>query len=170
MKLDIFAHAATIVLVAGVTALAMAMAVGGVAFVIADGGKRSWHTFARATLVYFAYGLPVAVLSYLSGFISGISRVAIMGTVLPAIFSLAAGVNIYVFGSDNKHRVVIGYCIVLFALSIFIGLEQGAWERERGRENRMIYLSDQEARIRHYRSNRDLPADFPAWMMGGEAK
>ena len=170
MNILILWETAQIIAAVSIFAATGALIVAGGAAIATESAKRTWSEFGRVFVFYLLYGLPVGLLAYLSGFLSGISRVAVLGTVMPAILALIGGVNIYVFGSDSKYKLVVGYCIALFALMLFVGIEEGGWERERGRENRLIYLSDQEARIRTYRANRDLPPDFPSWIMGGEAQ
>jgi hypothetical protein len=120
--------------------------------------------FVKIFLYYLCFGIPVALTGHVSGFVSGISRIAVVGTVLPAVLALIGGINIYVFGTDNKYKIVIGYCISVFMLMLYFGIESGAYQREASRESYLRYLSEQEFRLRSFRNDLNLPQDIPSWM------
>ena len=119
---------------------------------------------------YVMFGIPISLLAYVTGYLTSLSRTAVVGSVLPAVLALIGGVNIYVFGTNTTHKVVVGFCVALFTTTLFYGVQRGALEREAGREARLITLSEQEWRIRNYRLFRKLPDDFPAWIVSGEPK
>jgi hypothetical protein len=95
-----------------------------------------------------------------------------MGNLIPALLACIGGLNIYVFGKDSdlRSRVLVGYCVFIFSVVMLYGLWSGAIEREGGREERLIYLSEQERMIRFFRINRDLPPDPAIWVTTGEPK
>jgi hypothetical protein len=130
-----------------------------------------WRASFKATTYYFLLGIPVTLLAYVTGYLTSISRAAAVGTVLPAVLTFIGGANIYVFGSDSRYKIVVGFCVALFSVALFYGVQRGAFERELGREARLMELSEQEAKVRNYREFRGLsPETFPAWIIGGEPK
>src|SRR5688572_7139553 len=100
MNILILWETAQIIAAVSIFAATGALIVAGGAAIATESAKRTWSEFGRVFVFYLLYGLPVWLLAYLSGFLSGISRVAVLGTVMPAILALIGGVNIYVFGSD----------------------------------------------------------------------
>jgi hypothetical protein len=120
--------------------------------------------FVDVLFYYFGFGVPVCLTGYVTGYVSGISRIAVMGTVLPAVLALLGGVNIYVFGTENKHKPVVGYCVSVFMFMLFAGIESGTYYRESSREEYLKYLSEQELRVRATRNDLGLPGDIPRWM------
>jgi hypothetical protein len=126
--------------------------------------------FLKILFYYAGFGLPVALVAYAAGLLTGLSRAPALGSVLPAILALIAGLNIYVFGSENKYKVVVGYCLFVLIFMLFIGVETGSFQRERQREGYLIYLSQQEFRVRNFRKNLDLPSEMPTWLFGGDSK
>jgi hypothetical protein len=116
------------------------------------------------------YSVPVTLLAYMAGYLTGISRSPAIGNTIPAALALLGGLNLYIFGTEAKNRGFIAYSIVLFALVLLYSVQVGAIERESGREARLIALSEQERRIRFFRANRDLPPEPPQWLLGTEPK
>ena len=88
-------------------------------------------------------------------------RSSAIGTVLPAILSLLGALAIYVFGADNKHRVLISYCICLFAAMLFYGTQYGAYKRDLDQEYRLRQLIKTEARLKTIRRNLGLRGRLP---------
>lgn len=97
-------------------------------------------------------------------------RISTIGSVLPAVLTLIGGLNLYVFGTDQKYRVLISYCVVLFATMLFYGTQYGAYKRDVDQEFRLRELIKVEAQLRIIRKNLDLPDDFPARIIGTEPK
>jgi uncharacterized membrane protein len=121
------------------------------------------QNYAPHGRAYFLHAVPVALLAYTAGFMSGSSRVSVIGNLLAAIFAVMGGLNIYVFGTDSKNKLIVGYCISVFAVAVLIGLQQGSTERYAGLERHMTYLSDLEGKIALYRKNlgiHERPADW----------
>jgi hypothetical protein len=118
----------------------------------------------------FAFTFPIATTAYIAGYLSTMSRTTAIGAVLPAALTLIGGLNIYVFGADNKHRVLISYCVCVFAFMLFYGSQSGAYLRESSREYRLRQLAAQELRIKILRRNLGLQEDFPSWIILSEPK
>jgi hypothetical protein len=118
---------------------------------------------------YFPVSVPVALIGYSVGFLTGISRSPAVGTVIPAVLAIIGGLSVYAFGSDNKYKFVVGYSVSLLVVSLFYGVENGSSERESSRENRLINNFQLEHRLRKYRKSADLPEQSPNWLLPGEA-
>jgi hypothetical protein len=130
----------------------------------------TWASLKRIWPALVGYSIPVTLVAYTAGFFTGFSRSAAIGTVLPAVLALIGGLNIYVFGSDAKYKVLVAYCVCLFTAVLFYSTHVGAYKREAEREIRLKELARQELIIRTIRKNLDLPDDFPQWIVSGEPK
>jgi hypothetical protein len=82
--------------------------------------------------------------------------------------ALLGGLNIYFFGTESRYRLLVGYCVFVFGAVFFYAVLSGVDDREVGRVDRFIALSEQESTIRNYRINRGLPADPAKWLLNGE--
>ncbi|HEV7879769.1 hypothetical protein [Bradyrhizobium sp.] len=126
--------------------------------------------FGKAFMLYLGVGLPIALVGYATGFLTGISRNSgAIGSLLPAVLALIGGLSVYAFGSDNKYRFVIGYCVCLLIVSLFYGTQRGAFDREFFREARLKSLFEMERRLQNYRSYRKLPEKSADWLLLGES-
>jgi len=114
-----------------------------------------------------SFCLPIVMLGFASGYLTGISRVAAVGNLIPAMLTLVGGLSIFLFKtrSDSVTRSV-GFSIFMFGFSIFYGIQVGAFDREYQQTDRLTALSDQELAIRNYRKNLGLPEDPPDWITG----
>jgi hypothetical protein len=128
------------------------------------------HRLRRNILPGVGYSLPTTLIAFTAGYLTGISRAPAVGNVIPAVLALIGGLNIYLFGIEAKNRALVGYSVFLFSLVFFYGVWGGVLDREIGRVGRFVNLANQERTIRTYRQNRDLPADPPQWMLGGDTK
>jgi hypothetical protein len=117
------------------------------------------------SVVYLS--VPIVILGYASGYLTGISRAAAVGNLIPAMLTLVGGLSIYLFkeSSDSFTRTV-AFSVFMFGFSIFYGAQVGAYTREYKQADRLIVLSNQELRVRNYRSNAKLPGDLPEWITG----
>lgn len=123
--------------------------------------------FANNLWRFAGYALPVVLLGYISGYLTGISRTAAVASVIPAVLTFVGGLSIYLFGYKSGANVIAaGYSVFLFGFSIFYGIQVGAFEREYEQTDRYIILSNQEKTIRTYRQNLGLPTDPPDWITG----
>lgn len=129
-----------------------------------------FKTAGRVFIILAAYGIPIAVLAYVAGYLTVYSRTSAVGNVLPAVLALVGGANIYVFGTDSSKRGIVGYCVVLFAWIILYGTQSGAQLRENERVGRLHDLAVQELQVRTFRQNLGLNAEPPAWILSTEPK
>src|SRR4051812_32507735 len=132
--------------------------------------RRYWTNIRTKSLRIAGFAAPILLLGYVSGYLCGMSRTSVVGNVIPAVLTLIAALNIYVFGKNFENKEMIGYSVILFSLIFFYGIQVGAFEREYSLEDRLLILSDQELNIRNYRSNIGLETDPPAWVTGVESK
>jgi hypothetical protein len=116
------------------------------------------------------FSFPIALVAYIAGYLSTMGRSSTIGNVLPAVLALVGGLNLYVFGSEHKYRVLISYCVVLFASMLLYGTQYGAYKRDTDQEFRLRELIKVEAKLKLIRKNLDLPDDFPAWILGTEPR
>lgn len=133
-------------------------------------GSSEPNSFRLHALSWFGITLPVALLGFVVGYLTGLSRTAAVGSTLPAVLTLIGGVNIFFVTSKKGNPVLMSYCVSLLVITLFYGVMRGASEREYGREDRLISLSEQEKRVRNYRGLRDLPSDMPDWVTTGEPR
>jgi hypothetical protein len=129
-----------------------------------------WKLVKKLVPFLMAHSIPISVVGYIAGMMTAFSRSAAVGNVLPAVLAMIAGLNIYIFGSDSKNKVLVAYCVSLFAVMLFYGSSLGAFNRDAEREARLTELARQELNIRGLRKNLDLPDDFPNWMISTEPK
>ena len=130
----------------------------------------SERRFIDVLAYYFLFSLPIALIAFCAGDLTGLSRSPAVGSVLPAVLTILAGLNVYVFGSDNRYKIVVGYSAFVFIFSLFLGIEVGSFNRETAREGYLKYLSEQEFRVRTFRKNLSLPEDVPSWISGSDTK
>lgn len=132
--------------------------------------KKYLKSFSRIFFPLASYSMPIALVAYVAGLLTTASRTTAVTNVVPAVLALIGGLNIYVFGSDNKNKVLIAYCVSLFAIMILYGAEFGAYRREADRVSRFEELTRQELKIRQLRKVLDLPDDVPEWLTSSEPK
>jgi len=116
------------------------------------------------------FSFPIALVAYIAGYLSTMGRSSTIGNILPATLTLLGALNLYVFGSENKYRVLISYCVVLFASMLLYGTQYGAYKRDVDQEFRLRELIKTEAKLKLIRRNLGLGDDFPAWILGTEPK
>src|SRR4029077_4523473 len=103
---------------------AMASVLAGTVFAFLEVPLASVHRQAlwnTARLLGFSF--PISLVAYIAGYLSTMGRTSAIGSVLPAVLTLIGGLNLYVFGTDQKYRVLISYCVVLFATMLFYGTQ-----------------------------------------------
>jgi hypothetical protein len=133
------------------------------------GQEKFWPEFRRVLSWYFLAGVPIALVGYSMGFLTGISRSPAIGNVLPAVLAVIGGLSVYVFGSESKYKAVVGYSVSLLVVSLFYGTQSGSFEREFHREDRLKVVFELERRLRNYRAHRGLPENSADWLFLGES-
>jgi hypothetical protein len=125
----------------------------------------AFDQFKSAMSLYFCAGIPISLIGFLMGYLTGISRAPAVGNVLPAVLTLIGGLSIYIFGTQSSYKVLVGYCASLLVFSLFYGIQNGSSVREGVREPHLNQLFEEEARLRKQRTILDLPADPPTWIV-----
>ncbi len=129
-----------------------------------------FRSFGKIFGTLLLFSVPISIIAFISGFLTTASRTSAVGNLIPAALALMGGLNIYVFGTDNRFKLLVGYCVTLFALLLLLGTQYGAFRREDERALRFEGLARQELQIRQMRKNLGLPAEIPAWILSTEPK
>jgi hypothetical protein len=124
----------------------------------------------KNSLALVGYSYPVALVAYIAGYLSTMGRTSAVGQIIPAVLVLISGLNLYVFGQENRYRFIISYCVCVFAGMLFYGTQYGAYKRDLEREARLKELIKLEARVLTIRKNLRLGDSFPSWVLGSEPK
>ncbi|SDB16600.1 hypothetical protein [Bauldia litoralis] len=126
-------------------------------------------SFARDRFLAFAgIAVPLAVVAFATGYLTGLSRQPAVTATIPAVLTLIGGVFAYVSAARPEARAPMGLGIILFALILVLSTNYYSAARESGRLGRLLLLSEQEKMITTRRANMNLQTDFPAWMLTGE--
>ncbi|MEZ9723256.1 hypothetical protein AB4354_22115 [Vibrio splendidus] len=80
--------------------------------------------------------IGVSVIGACAGFSGGMSRVGVVGAIIPAMFTLLGGFSIYLFGVDTTKGVLSSITSACFALSLFVAYATGSQLRNIGDETR----------------------------------
>jgi hypothetical protein len=93
----------------------------------------SENDFTVDTGVWFMGGV--------AGFSAGLSRVPVVGTVIPAMLTLVSGFLGYLFGKEHlkEWRLVIPFCILIFTFNSLIGLFIGSQMRGKSEDYERQY-------------------------------
>lgn len=127
-------------------------------------------SFAAIFLTLSLYSPPIGIVAYVAGLLTTASRASAVGNLIPAVLGLIGGLNIYIFGSGNKNKLLVGYCVTLFTVMLLYGAQYGAYRRETDRVARFEELTRQELQIRILRKSLGLPDEIPGWMTSSEPK
>jgi hypothetical protein len=100
----------------------------------------------------------------------GISRSPAVGTVVPAVLTLIGGLSIYIFGTESRFKVVVGFSVCVLVSNLLYGVMLGAYHRESSREQRMNTLFEEEQRLAKQRKILGLPEEVPAWSVPTDPK
>lgn len=120
--------------------------------------------------IYISISIPFLVLSYSIGFLSGISNQPNISAIIPAVLSFLGAIFALIAVKRPSAAMPLGFSVSVFSVAIIYALGVGAQLRESTKLDRLKYLSQQEKKIRLWRHNRDLPEDFPIWILDAEGK
>jgi predicted neutral ceramidase superfamily lipid hydrolase len=106
----------------------------------------------EALLVVMAF----CALGISTGYLTGFSRTAVLGAVLPAVLSLMGGLLIYMVGSNPASRGIVSLCTISFCFMLILGSTWGAVMRgtaERYRESAEFLIQQAfiESEVRDFR-------------------
>src|SRR4051812_11671704 len=100
--------------------------------------------FWQVLFYYGGFGIPVGAVAYGAGVLTGLSRSPAVGSVMPAVLAMIAGLSVYVFGTENRYKVLVGYSVSVLIFMLFFGIETGALNREEQREAYLLSISQIE--------------------------
>jgi hypothetical protein len=97
----------------------------------------SRHSVRMTLPLILAFGFMGGV----AGFSAGLSRVPVVGTVIPAMLTLVSGFLGYLFGKEHlkEWRLVIPFCILIFTFNSLIGLFIGSQMRGKSEDYERQY-------------------------------
>jgi len=130
---------------------------------VASGKNRRLGRFVHDVPAAVMICIPIVLIAYIAGYLTGITGSSAVGNLVPAVLAFIGGFNVYLFGAKVNDKSIPIYAIFLFAMILFYGVLDGAYEREAHLEGRLAASAEQERRIRIFRKNLDLPDDPPAW-------
>jgi hypothetical protein len=74
----------------------------------------------------FALFLANAIVGSVVGFATGLSRVAVVGEVIPAVLVFFGGFSAYLFGIDAKKGMLAALCLITFCIAFFLQVTESA--------------------------------------------
>ena len=127
-------------------------------------------SFITSIVVYFSNKseLPFwtlfafSMLGIVTGFLTGLSRTAAVGYVLPSVLSLVGGLAIFLIDKDPLKKLVISLLILVFSINLLVGAISGARSRSIAEEQKYSakYLMREamvEIKVREFRKKLSLP-------------
>jgi hypothetical protein len=96
------------------------------------------------------FGMSVAGL--VVGLLTGNSRVPVVAALVPALLSLFAGYNVYLFSKNSSQKVTASLFTVVFSVFLVLGVSSGAENRYLEEEADRVY----EQELERYRVDLEL--------------
>jgi len=87
------------------------------------------RVFDRSILIIAVIVFSLALTGVIAGFSGGISRVGVVGNLVPAILGLLGGVVIYLFGVDQSKGLIGSIATTALVSGFFLGYNYGAEKR-----------------------------------------
>jgi hypothetical protein len=112
--------------------------------------------------------IPVVLIAYIAGYLTGISGSSAIGNLVPAALAFIGGVNAYILSTKSAFKSLTIFSIFLFAIILFYGALDGGYDRIAGLDAQLQAQTVRELHIRNLRQNLGLPADPPSWAAAGE--
>jgi len=113
---------------------------------------------------YLKYSLPFLVLSFVIGFLSGVSQQPTLSALVPAVMSFFGGAIAFIYVNDSKKLDLMAVVMISFSVTLVYSMKAGATIREIERENNIFHLIDLEKRIDNRRNALGLEKSQPAWL------
>ena len=73
--------------------------------------------------------LTLGIVGFLTGYISGNTRESVIGDVVPVVLSGLGGIAAYAFVHHSIDKFVAGSAVIVFSISLFLGLVNGTVHR-----------------------------------------
>ena len=74
--------------------------------------------------------MTLALTGVISGYAGGLSRVGVVGDLVPAILALLGGVVIHLFGVDPSRGLIASFATAALVAGFFLGYAHGANKRD----------------------------------------
>jgi len=82
-------------------------------------------------LLTFISIFTFSILGTIIGYITGQSREPAVTAVLPSVLTFIGGISLYILGQENnKSKLLTSICIIVFSISLFVGIQWGVNIRE----------------------------------------
>ena len=85
----------------------------------------------KDVLIHFLMIVSISTLGAIAGFSGGMSRVGVVGEIVPAALSLIGGLSLYMFGVQRVTNILLPISISIFAVTLLLGFSFGANNREK---------------------------------------
>jgi len=86
---------------------------------------------AKDLLIYFLMIIAISLVGSTAGFSGGMSRVGVVGEIVPAALSLIGGLSLYLFGVKEVKTLFLPISVSVFAVTLVVGFSAGANNREK---------------------------------------
>lgn len=124
----------------------------------------SWLAFGKNLLV----SLPLSIIGWSAGYLTGLSREPVAAAAIPAILTLAGALFGYISLKKLSDAPFVALGVSLFAITVVMSTAQYSAARETERFRHLLLLSEQERVVRLRRANMDLPENIPGWITGDQ--
>lgn len=105
-------------------------------------------------------GVPFTILGVLIGYLTGVSLTPAVGSVIPAVLTLVAGISVFMASEGGRKGAIASAAIIYLSFALVAGVSHGsrlrttALEAANSIEARMKAVSD-EAALRAFRAARE---------------
>ena len=103
-----------------------------------------------------------SMLGLVTGYLTGFSRTAAVGAVLPAVLSLLGGVTAFILGRSQESRLLVGSMMFVFSLTLVMGSAWGSIMRDYAdrvdqSEQVLMHRAYIESEVNAFRNELGLP-------------
>ena len=112
--------------------------------------------------------IPVVLIAYIAGYLTGISGSSAVGNLVPAALAFIGGINAYILSTKSAFRSLTIFSIFMFAIVLFYGVLDGGYNRIADLDGQLQGQAVRELHLRNLRQNMGLPADPPPWAAATE--
>jgi hypothetical protein len=112
-----------------VVSLMIAMSIVGIAYRFGEwdlSNHKGRVAIARASILIFS----LAIIGSVSGFAAGLSRVGVVGQLVPSALTLLGGVVVYLFGAEERKGAFASLGAMAFIVALLVNLQAAAKWRE----------------------------------------
>ena len=134
-------------------------------------GQNATHATVAEAL---AVGVPFSVLGVAVGYLTGISREAAVGSVVPAVLTLLGALTLYIGSNGGRKSMLASATMIYVTIALVTGVGYGSRLRVAADEfekspRRLISQAHDEANLKHYRQAIGLDDDPKSFAAQAEA-